>query len=91
MSKNLTLTLHRVSHCYFSVIFTTSIFDTLSYIMRRMGEKYVNQNTKTIKFTASNGIEVELVFKNENCDKTLENVKDSILALYEKRIRRDKK
>ena len=91
MSINITLTLHRVSNCYFAIVFTTSIFNTLSYIMRRMGEKYVNQITKTIKFTASDGNEVELIFSNENCDKTVENVKSSILALYEKRIRRDKK
>ncbi len=91
MSTNITLTLHRVYNCYFTVVFTTSIFGTLSYIMRHMEEKNVNQITKTIKFIASDGNEVEMVFSNENCDKAVENVKDSILALYEKRIRRDKK
>lgn len=55
-------------------------------------EKTNNKNLfNVIKFTASNGIEVEMVFSNENCDKTVENVKNSILTIYEKRIRRDKK
>ena len=48
-----------------------------------------NTTNNTVKFTASDGKEVTMVFSNENCDKIVEHVKNSILNLYEKRIRNE--
>lgn len=48
-----------------------------------------NTSNNAVKFTATNGKEVTMVFSNENCNKTVEHIKNSILNLYEKRTRRE--